>query len=145
MLKALLIKLSSVKKDVALGEGQRGDRKILVTKLFEKKEQKATKIEWEPPTTSSSKCPVLLMKDTEVDVFTQNAKQDRHHHKQATEIYDVIEGCMTIEVEGRDYSLGPGDMIVVNPESWHEVKPCGTDFLCRVVVVCYRGAEDRYT
>ena len=102
MLEALFIKLSSVKKDTALDAEQRGDRKIVVTKLYEEKERIATEVEWGPPTSSSEKCPVLLMKDTEVAVFTQNAKQNRHFHKQGTEIYDVIEGMMNIEAACAD-------------------------------------------
>jgi quercetin dioxygenase-like cupin family protein len=51
---------------------------------------------------------------------------------------------MTIEVDDKDYLLGPGDMIVVNPGAPHEVKRDGSSFLCRVVTLNCRGASDRF-
>ena len=145
MKKALLVKLSSIKNDAALGKGQRGDRKILVTQVCEEKEEIARYIEWEAPTKPGQKCPVQKMENTEMAVFTHEAKQDRHYHKLGTEIYDVIEGQMNIEVEGANYLLGPGDTIVVNPNSCHEVKPAGTRFVCRVLTVSCSGTSDKYS
>ena len=50
---------------------------------------------------------------------------------------------MNVEVEGADYSLQPGDMLVVNPRSFHEVKRDG-EFLCRVITVNCGGVNDRF-
>ncbi len=140
---ALLVYKDSVKNDLALQLGGRGARKLLVTKLFEEKERKASQVDWLPPT-EGEKCAVQVMPNAEVAVFNQYAAQDRHFHKNATEIYMVLDGKMVIEVEGDNYFLSSGDMIVVNPNAVHEVKPKGTDFLCRVVTLDCGGSQDKY-
>ena len=140
MTPALLVRLNEAKRDRALQT--RGDRKLLVTEVYAAKEEEATDIEWRSQT-ASGKCPVQLMRDTESAVFTRVAKQTRHYHKLGTEIYLVLEGSMMIEVERVDYSLKPGDMIVVNPGAFHQVRREGR-FLCRVVTVNCGGAKDRY-
>jgi quercetin dioxygenase-like cupin family protein len=137
---ALLITLQACKSDPALRE--RGDRKLLVTELYADREEEATDVAWQPRT-ASGKCPVRQMPDTEFAVFTQAAKQTRHYHRLGTEIYTVIEGRMTIEVEGIDYSLAPGDVLVVKPRAVHEVKRKGA-FLCHVLTVNCGGAKDRF-
>ena len=55
----------------------------------------------------------------------------------------VMEGEMVIEVDGKEYPLLAGDMIVVNPGATHQVKPEGTEFLCRVVTVNCGGDADK--
>jgi len=140
---SLLITKEALKKDSNLKAGSRGARKILVTKIYENKEYPCETNVWLPPV-GDEKCPVQIMNDTEVAVFNQNASQDRHYHKMGTEMYMVLEGIMKIEVEGEIYSLEQSDMIVINPEAFHEVKPEGTEFLCRVVTTNCGGNEDRY-
>ena len=81
---------------------------------------------------------------TEIAVFNELARQDRHHHKVGTEIYIVVEGRMIIEIDDIHYPLSVGDMVIVNPGTVHEVKPAGTQFLCRVLTVNCKGDEDKY-
>jgi mannose-6-phosphate isomerase-like protein (cupin superfamily) len=50
---------------------------------------------------------------------------------------------MTIEVEGSEYRLQPGDMMVVNPGAHHKVIRTGA-FLCRVITVNCGGPDDRF-
>jgi mannose-6-phosphate isomerase-like protein (cupin superfamily) len=137
---AVLFKLEAAKNDPALQT--RGDRKILVTEIYTAKEEVATETHWSHQA-SSGKCPVLQMRDTESAVFTQVAKQTRHFHKIGTEIYLLVEGRMTIEVEGTDYTLTPGDAIVVLPGAYHQIRP-DCEFLCRVFTVNCGGGKDRY-
>lgn len=139
---ALLVTLDAVRRDPALAPSGRGARKILVTEIRRESEADATDVTWQPPAPGSP-CPVQIMPDTEVAVFNQHASQDRHRHLAGTEIYMVLEGRMTIEVEGHDYALSPGDMIVVNSGATHQVKPEGTQFLCRVVTTNCGGAADK--
>src|SRR3990167_4608890 len=94
---ALFVTLAETKRDPALAT--RGDRKLLVTEVYVGKEIEATKVPWSPDVP----CPVQLMKDTESAVFSQVAKQTRHLHKIGTEIYLLLEGAMTIEVESSEY------------------------------------------
>jgi len=140
---AFLVTLHAVKADSALAMGNRGDRKVVVTELFPGKEKHAKDVIWKPPL-GSERCPVQVMKDVEVAVFNQHAYQDRHYHKFGTEIYDVLEGEMLIEVEGTNYRLAPGDMMVVNFGAVHQVKPENASFICRVVTVNSSGAKDKY-
>jgi mannose-6-phosphate isomerase-like protein (cupin superfamily) len=140
---ALLVTLKDAKSDPALLPSGRGARKIVVTEIYSDKEKAASEIIWKPPR-AEDKSPVQIMKDTEVAVFTHRASQDRHYHKIGTEIYMVLEGRMIIEVEGVDYSLAAGDMIVVNPWAAHRVKPDETEFVCRVITANCGGDADKY-
>lgn len=142
-LPALVVKLEAVRRDAALGQGGRGARKILVTEIYPALEAEAAETAWEPPR-AGEKCPVQVAPSLEIAVFNQDARQDRHYHKLGTEIYEVLEGLMVIEVEGSLHSLSPGDIIVVNPGSAHEVRPGGCEFLCRVVTASSGGASDKY-
>ena len=114
-----------------------------MTEIYPDKEEAANGILWNPPA-ASGKCPVQVMSDTEMACFTHHASQDRHYHKVATEIYMVLEGSMNVEVEGEVYSLAAGDMIVVNPGAIHQIRPEGTEFICRVVTANCGGASDKY-
>ncbi len=137
MIPALLIALPRVREDPALEI--RGERKFLVTELREASESEAASAAW----ASAAKCPVLETPNIEAAVFNQNARQERHWHDRATEIYMPIEGALVIEVEGTDYRLEAGDMLVVNPGARHLVKP-GGPFLCRVVTANCGGASDKH-
>lgn len=140
---ALLVTLDAVKKDPALKPGGRGDRKILVTALLPETEVEAVKLSWSAGG-ESSRIPVQVMKDTELALFNHHARQTRHWHNSATEIYVVLEGEMIILVEGKPHQLSAGDMIVVNPGTEHEVLPKGTEFLCGVVSVHCGGKADKH-
>jgi mannose-6-phosphate isomerase-like protein (cupin superfamily) len=141
---ALFVTLKEAKRDPALLPGGRGARKIVVTEIYSDKEEVAVEVIWKPPA-ETSKSPVQVMKDAEVAIFSHRASQDRHYHKIGTEIYMVLEGRMIIEVEGTDYGLAQGDMMVVNPWTAHQVKTEGTEFICRVVTLNCGGASDKYT
>lgn len=139
---AILFSLQAAKSDPALHAPARGDRKILVTEIYASKEEAASESQWSHQT-SSGKCPVLLMRDTESAVFTEVAKQTRHCHKIGTEIYVLLEGRMIIEVEGIAHTLSPGDTIVVLPGAYHQIRR-EDKFLCRVFTVNCGGSKDRY-
>lgn len=143
MLPALVVKLNALKSHPSLAANSRGAIKLLVTDLYETKEQKAKDIVWQTPL-PSDKCQVQVMMDSEVAVFNQFAKQDRHYHAVGTEIYDILEGEMVIQVDGIIYNLNAGDMIVVNPRATHEVMPEGAEFWCRVLTINCGEANDKY-
>ncbi len=143
-LSSLLIKLDEVKKDPALKPNHRGARKILVTELYPNKEKIALESLWHAPENETSLTSVLLGNKTEIAVFNQYAKQDKHYHKLATEVYLLLEGTMVIEVEGQDYILSAKDTIVINPMAVHLVKPNKEDFLCMVLSSNCIGTSDKY-
>lgn len=84
------------------------------------------------------------MVDTEAAVFTQGTPQDRHYHQKGTETYVVLEGAMTIEVEGVSYPLSAGDTITVFPNAAHEVKREGMEFLCLIFTANCGGKDDKF-
>jgi mannose-6-phosphate isomerase-like protein (cupin superfamily) len=140
---ALFVTKKAIQADAAILSGARGARKLIVTEIYSSKEEEATNIKWNPPD-PESKCQVKLMKDTELAVFNENADQDRHYHKIGTEIYMVLEGAMEIDIDNDSYCLEHGDMIVVNPNTVHEVKKTSKSFLCRVVTINCAGSKDKY-
>ena len=119
--KCLHIPLDQIKQDPALSPGKRGARKLIVTDIFKDKEQEAISDIWSPPPPGQD-CPVLRMSNAEMAVFNQEADQDKHYHKEGTEIYMAIEDPVVIEVEGKIYRLLQGDTIVVHPFSVHEIR-----------------------
>jgi len=140
MTPALLLTLQASKQDPALQT--RGDRKILVTNIRPDSEQEAAAVVWRAPS-PPAKCPVVAMRDTELATFTERAKQTRHCHKIGTEIYTLLEGEMTLEVDVKLHTLHPGDTLIVKPGVWHETKR-DSRFLCQVVTVNCAGANDRH-
>ena len=139
--KCLLVTMDSLQNEPNFELGSRGDRKLLVTSYYKNECPCETDI-WQPRA-KNGLCPVQIMDDTESAVFNQNVKQDRHYHKLGTEMYMLLTGKMSIEVEDKIYNLVPGDMIIVNPESFHKVLS-GTEFLCRVLTVNCHGPADKY-
>ena len=135
-------RLEEIKRDPALPA--RGYRKQIVTSPYSGTERPVEEVEWTPGA-GIEKCPVLVMADTESAVFTENAKQERHYHAVATEIYLLLDGVMRIGIDNDQYDLRAGDMIAVGPNTWHEVKPGDAGFLCRVITVNCQGASDKYT
>ena len=113
----------------------------MVTEIRSDTEEEAREVVWSH-TSVSGKCPVQVTKGVESATFTQLAKQTRHCHEIGTEIYLLLQGKMTIEVEGIEYHMTEGDMIVVNPGSFHEVRR-EEDFLCRVVTANAGGPQDK--
>ena len=138
----LFIPLKAVQNDPALLVGNRGERKILVTRLYPESEVESADCEWSPKCLPEL-CPVQVMADTEVAVFNQHARQERHFHLKGTEIYTVFKGEMFIESGGKEYLMRPGDSLVINPGTVHLVKPAGAEFLCQVVTVHCNGRPDK--
>ena len=142
--KCLKIPMEEVRKDPALSVGNRGARKQIVTTLYTDKEKESNSDIWYAPA-DTEKCQVLRLSGVEMGVFNQEARQDRHYHKEGTEIYFLIEGDFFIGVEGKEYHLTEGgDAIVVNPFSVHEVKNKGNQYFCRVVILNCGGEQDKY-
>jgi quercetin dioxygenase-like cupin family protein len=57
---------------------------------------------------------------------------ERHYHRLSEEIYLVVEGGGTLDVDGEMREVGPGDAILISPGAWHELRagPAGARFLC---------------
>jgi len=143
MTRSLFVRMSQIKKDPALQPDARGARKLAVTRLYDRSEIPAGDPCWAPPG-AEQPCPVLQLPATEVAVFNQNADQQRHYHARATEIYVVIEGAMTIEVDGVIHRMQAGDAVVVGPGVAHKIKKQGLKYTAYVIGSNCGGPGDKY-
>ena len=139
---ALLLSLAAMRADNKIKNEGVGQRKHAVTEVYDSEEY-AKEVVWRAPTIGE-KAKVLEFPDLEVATFSETAAQDRHYHKNGTEMYSVLEGTMQIEVKGEVYQLEAGDMIVISPGSIHEVRTKGHKFVARVVIANCGGKGDKY-
>jgi mannose-6-phosphate isomerase-like protein (cupin superfamily) len=57
----------------------------------------------------------------------------RHYHRLSEEFYFILEGSGTMEIDGEERSVGPGDAILIPPGAWHQIRTGadgGVRFLC---------------
>lgn len=47
---------------------------------------------------------------------------ERHYHRVSEELYYLLEGCGTMEVDGEQRSVEPGDAILIPAGAWHQIK-----------------------
>jgi len=139
---ALVVRRGSVLSDPILRKGGRGTRKLVVTMMRQAEEQEADTPEWAPPA-ASERSSVLLAENWECSEFDEYANQERHRHTKRTEMYLVLSGQMGIEVEGKEYILGSGDLIIILPGTAHLVYRFGQSFLCFTATMNCGGAEDK--
>jgi mannose-6-phosphate isomerase-like protein (cupin superfamily) len=72
---------------------------------------------------------------------------ERHYHRQAEEIYFLLEGSGTMEVDGEESRVGPGDAVLIPPHSWHRIRADGgasLRFLC-CCAPAYRHEDTYFT
>jgi len=143
MTRSLFVSMARVQKDPSMKPGARGARKLAVTQVYPQVETEATDPCWAPPD-ADRPCPVLSLPAAEMAVFNQNARQERHYHKLATEIYVVIEGAMAIEVDGKIHRMQPGDAAIIAPGVPHEIKKQGLKFTSYVIEAHCGGPDDKY-
>ena len=57
---------------------------------------------------------------------------ERHHHRRSEEIYVVLEGKGTLEIDGEIRKVEPGDAALIPPGAWHEIRTgkLALRFLC---------------
>jgi mannose-6-phosphate isomerase-like protein (cupin superfamily) len=58
---------------------------------------------------------------------------ERHYHREAEEIYYVVEGKGEFELDGERRRLRPGDAALIPPGAWHQIRADGAEplrFLC---------------
>lgn len=135
----LLVPLKNIINDL---KGRiRGARKIIVTKIYDNNEVEYKESIWK--NNGQSKSPVIKMDTSELAYFTNKAVQDRHYHKKATEIYTILDGSFTIDIDGSEFELVQGDTIVVPPNAIHKIDN-STQFVAQVVTVNCYGASDKY-
>ncbi|MDA0812484.1 MAG: cupin domain-containing protein [Verrucomicrobia bacterium] len=56
---------------------------------------------------------------------------ERHYHKLSEEIYFMLEGTASMEMDGDVRKVGPGDGILIPPGAWHQITALtAVRFLC---------------
>lgn len=50
------------------------------------------------------------------------SKEQRHFHRRARQFFYVLEGELTMEVEGREHALGPRQGLEIGPGERHEAR-----------------------
>lgn len=59
------------------------------------------------------------------------AATDRHYHKLSEELYFVLEGRGTMEIDGEERAVGPGDAVLIPSGAWHQIRAAEPlRFLC---------------
>jgi len=59
----------------------------------------------------------------------------RHYHRDAEEIYFVVQGTGAMEVDGARETVVVGDAILIPPGAWHELRN-DTDSPLRILCCC---------
>jgi len=68
----------------------------------------------------ASNAPVKLQSLAEASLPAGKSTQ-RHYHRASEELYFLIEGCGTMEVDGESSPVGPGDAILIPPGARHQI------------------------
>lgn len=56
---------------------------------------------------------------------------ERHYHKLSEEFYFIQEGTGTMEIDGEEKAVQPGDAILIPAGAWHQISATETlKFLC---------------
>jgi len=56
---------------------------------------------------------------------------ERHYHRVSEELYYLIDGKGTMEIDGEVREVGPGDAILIPAGTWHQIKASDAlRFLC---------------
>ena len=59
------------------------------------------------------------------------ASTQRHFHRLSEEIYFLLEGNASMEIDGEFREVGPGDAILIPPGAWHRITArSDVRFLC---------------
>lgn len=59
----------------------------------------------------------------------------RHHHRVSEEIYYLVDGAGTMEIDGEERAVGAGDAILIPPGAWHRIT-ASSDGPLRLLCAC---------
>lgn len=54
-------------------------------------------------------------------IYEPGESNNRHKQGEQEELYFVLDGTGTMEVDGETFALSPGDIVVVQPDAWRQV------------------------
>lgn len=74
--------------------------------------------------------PVALQSLAEASI-PGGGQTDRHYHKLSEELYFILEGTASMEIDNEVQEVGPGDGILIPPGAWHQITAVSdVRFLC---------------
>ena len=149
----LIIRYKDAIDDQVLKIQENRGRKFLLCKLNKQKETHIKKgmdasfpdfVIWKSDL--DGKLPILEVGTggTEVTLFTEKTKQDRHKHLLATEMYTILEGSMRIKINGKEIKLKRHDEAIILPGTVQEILPKGSSFVTRGRTINCHGEDDKY-
>ena len=62
-------------------------------------------------------------------VLSTGGEVERHFHRLSDEIYLFVRGMGQMQVNQEAFPVGPGDLVLIQPNDWHEVTAVGEDDL----------------
>ncbi|MCB1095094.1 MAG: cupin domain-containing protein [Verrucomicrobiales bacterium] len=63
--------------------------------------------------------------------MSSGGQTERHYHKLSEELYFILEGTASMELDGEVREVGPGDGILIPPGAWHQITALSdVRFLC---------------
>ncbi len=65
--------------------------------------------------------------------YANTGVDERHRHRQTTEIYLVARGTAEMRIEGETIRLGPGDLVAVEPGEAHTFVNSSPDYFHFVI------------
>lgn len=80
--------------------------------------------------------------DIVVTTISKRHVDEAHRHITNTEIYYVVRGRLSVEVEGRSSSLEKGDLIIVYPGACHHFET-GNEEVCFLAIKKQPLVEDK--
>ena len=82
----------------------------------------------------ASNAPVKKQSLAEATVNAGERTQ-RHYHRASEELYYLLEGTGSMEIDGERRAVGPGDAILIPAGSWHQIT-AGRQAPVRMLVCC---------
>lgn len=82
-----------------------------------------------------SNAPVQKQSLAEATIPAGGATQ-RHWHRDSEEFYFLLEGHGTIEINGEEREVGPGDGILIPAGAWHQIRSKSNGGPIRLLCCC---------
>jgi mannose-6-phosphate isomerase-like protein (cupin superfamily) len=67
-------------------------------------------------------------------VVAVGQKTSAHHHDHIEEVYCILQGTGLMYLEGQPQPVGPGDTVIILPDTIHELRNTGAEDMLMLVV-----------
>ena len=76
--------------------------------------------------------------------YATRAIDEPHRHERQTEIYLVAAGTANARVDGAEVDLGPGDVLIIEPQEIRSFAAASSDYRCFVLAAGGDGTLDKW-